>query len=149
LQYIQYAYGDENCNMHIAQKLSPVPKFKWAFWFKHTLAVLATAAPPPAAAEVAADGEAMVVDMMAETEAANGHTTVNQKAAAIAAEIAVEAAATAAAVAEMHTTINQKAAAIVAEMAVKAATMAAALAEAKTVAEGGAATSRLLVDANF
>jgi hypothetical protein len=27
--------------MHIAQKLSPTPKSKWAFWFKHTLAVLA------------------------------------------------------------------------------------------------------------
>jgi hypothetical protein len=39
---------------------------------QHTLAALATAAPPPAAAEAAADGEAMVVDMMAEIEAANG-----------------------------------------------------------------------------
>ncbi len=57
--------------MHIAQKLSPTPKSKWAFWFKHTLAALPTAAPPPPAAEAAADGEAMVVDMTAETEAAN------------------------------------------------------------------------------
>jgi hypothetical protein len=59
-------------NMHIAQKLSPKPKSKWAFWFKHTLAALVTAAPPPSVAEVAADGEAMVLDMKAETEAANG-----------------------------------------------------------------------------
>jgi hypothetical protein len=58
--------------MHIAQKLSPTPKYKWAFWFKHTLATLATAALPPAAAEAAADEEAMVLDMTAETEAANG-----------------------------------------------------------------------------
>ncbi len=58
--------------MHIAQKLFLTPKSKWAFWFKHILAALATAAPPPAAAEPAADGEAMVVDMTAETEAANG-----------------------------------------------------------------------------
>ncbi len=48
-----------------------MPKSKWAFWFKHTLTVQATAVPPPAAAETAADGEAMVVDMRAETEAAN------------------------------------------------------------------------------
>jgi hypothetical protein len=54
--------------MHIAQKLSPTPKSKWAFWFKHTLAVLTMAARPPAAAEAGADGEAMVVDMMAVTE---------------------------------------------------------------------------------
>jgi hypothetical protein len=58
--------------MHIAQKLSPTPKSKGAFWFKHTLTALATAALLPAAAEAAADGEAMVFDMMAETEAANG-----------------------------------------------------------------------------
>jgi ATP-dependent RNA helicase SUPV3L1/SUV3 len=69
------------------------------------------------------------------------HTTINQKA-VIAAETAVEATATAAAVAEVHTTINQKAAAIAAETAVKAATTAAAVAEAKTVAEGVAATLR-------
>ncbi len=53
--------------MHITQKLSPMPKSKWAFQFKLTLAMLATAAPPPAAADAAADGEAMVVDMTAET----------------------------------------------------------------------------------
>ncbi len=58
--------------MHIAQNLSPRPKPKWAFWFKHTLAALAMAVPLPAAAEAAADGEAMVVDMTAETEAADG-----------------------------------------------------------------------------
>ena len=58
--------------MHIAQNLSPTPKSKWAFWFKHTLPALAMAAPPPAAAEAAADGEAMVLDMTAETEAADG-----------------------------------------------------------------------------
>ncbi len=58
--------------MHIARKNSPTPKSKWAFWFKHTLVALATAALLPAAAEAAADGEALVVDMTAETEAANG-----------------------------------------------------------------------------
>jgi hypothetical protein len=59
--------------MHIAQNLFPMPKSKWAFWFKHTLTALATAAPLPAVAEAAANGEVMmVVDMMAETEAANG-----------------------------------------------------------------------------
>ncbi len=47
-------------------------KSKWAFRFKHTLATLATAAPPPVVAEAVADWEVMVVDMMAETEAANG-----------------------------------------------------------------------------
>ncbi len=58
--------------MHIAQKLSTMAKSKWAFWFKYTLAMLATAALLPAVAYGVADGEAMVVDMMAETEAANG-----------------------------------------------------------------------------
>ncbi len=62
----------EKSNMHIAQKLSLTPKSKWAFWFKHTLTVLAMAALPPAAAEAAADGEAMVLDMTLETELANG-----------------------------------------------------------------------------
>ena len=62
-----------------------------------------------------------------------GHTTINQKA-AIAAEMAVKAMATAAALAEAHTTINQKAAAIAADTVVKAVAMAAAVAEAKTVA---------------
>ncbi len=70
-----------------------------------------------------------------------GHTTINQKA-AIAAEMAVKATATTAAVAEVHTTINQKGAAIAAEMAVEAAATAAAVAEAKTAAKGAAATSR-------
>jgi hypothetical protein len=59
----QYAY---------CTKLSPMPKSEWEFWFKHTLAALATAAPPPAVAEAATDGEAMVLDMTAETEAVNG-----------------------------------------------------------------------------
>jgi hypothetical protein len=63
--------GGGESNMHIAQKLSPTPKSKWAIWFKHILAELATAALPPAAAEAAADGEAMLLDMMAETVAAN------------------------------------------------------------------------------
>jgi hypothetical protein len=36
------------------------------------LAMLSTAAPQPAAAEAAADGEAIVVDMTAETEAVAG-----------------------------------------------------------------------------
>jgi hypothetical protein len=58
----------EKSNMH-TQKLSPTPRSKWAFWFKHSLAALVTAVPPPA---VAADWEAMVVDMTTETEAANG-----------------------------------------------------------------------------
>ncbi len=73
-----------------------------------------------------------------------GHTTINQKA-AIAAEMAVKARMVmAAAVAEVHTTINQKAAALAAEMAVEAAARVAAvaaMAEAKTAAEGVAATS--------
>ncbi len=34
--------------------------------------MLETAEPPPAVAEAATDGEAMVLDMTAETEAANG-----------------------------------------------------------------------------
>jgi hypothetical protein len=51
---------------------NPTPKSKWAFWLKHTLATLATGAPPPEAVEAVADGEAMLVDMMAETEAAAG-----------------------------------------------------------------------------
>ncbi len=72
-----------------------------------------------------------------------GHITINQKV-AIAAETVVKAMATAAAVAEAHTTINQKAAviaaAIAAEMAVEGAATAAAVAEAKTAAEGAAAT---------
>jgi hypothetical protein len=59
----QYAY---------CTKIFPTPKSKWAFQFKHNLAALATAAPPPAAAEAAADGEAMVLDMMAEAETVNG-----------------------------------------------------------------------------
>jgi hypothetical protein len=70
-----------------------------------------------------------------------GHTTINQKA-VIAAEMAVEATAMAAAVAEAHTTINQKAAVIAAEMAVEAAATAVAIAEAKTVTEGATATLR-------
>jgi hypothetical protein len=69
---IRNMHTGKKSNMHIAQKLSPTPKSKWTFQFKHTLAALATAAPPPAAAEAVADGEAMVVDMTAETEAANG-----------------------------------------------------------------------------
>jgi hypothetical protein len=77
----------------------------------NSLPLLATAAPMPALAEAATNGEAMVVDMMAETEAAAGAYN-NQP----------------------------KAAAIVAETAVKAAVMAAAVAEAKTVAEGVVAT---------
>jgi hypothetical protein len=64
--------GERKSNMHIAQKLSPAPKSKWAFRFKHTLPALAMAAPPPAAAEAAADGEVMVLDMTAQTEAVNG-----------------------------------------------------------------------------
>jgi hypothetical protein len=71
-----------------------------------------------------------------------GHTTINQKVAAIAAETAVKAAATAAAVEEAHTTINQKEAAIAAETAVKAATTATVVSEAKTAAEGVAVISR-------
>jgi hypothetical protein len=70
-----------------------------------------------------------------------GHTTIYQKA-AIVAEMAVKATATAAAMAEAHTTINQKAAAIAAETAVEAAATVAAMAEAKTAAEGAAATLR-------
>jgi hypothetical protein len=69
-----------------------------------------------------------------------GHTNINQKA-AIGAEMAVEAMATAAAMAEAHTTINQKAAAIVAEMVVEEVAMAAAVAEAKIAAEAAAAMS--------
>jgi hypothetical protein len=61
----------QKSNMHIAQKLFPMPKSKWAFPFNHSLAALATAALLPAAAEAVADGEAMVVDMTVETEAAN------------------------------------------------------------------------------
>jgi hypothetical protein len=132
--------GIRNFNMHIAQKLSPTPKSKWAIWFKHNLAVLATVASLPAAAEAAADGEGMVVDMSRQKQRQQmGHTTINQKKAAIVAET-VKVTATAAAVAEAHTTINQKVAAIAAEIVVEAAVVAAAVAETKTVAEGVAAT---------
>ncbi len=103
----------------------------------------------PAAAEAAADGKAMVVDnMMAETEAANGAYN-NQPKTSNSSRTAVKVTVTAAAMAEAHTTINQKAAAIAAAIAaetmVEAVAMAAAVAEAKTAAEGAAATLRRLL----
>jgi hypothetical protein len=64
---MQYAYGKKAiCILHKNFPQRPSP---WAFRFKHTLAALATVVLPPAVAEAAADGEAMVVDMMVETEA--------------------------------------------------------------------------------
>ncbi len=67
-----------------------------------------------------------------------GHTSINPKT-AIAAEMAVKAMETSAVMAEVHTTINQKAEAIAADTVVEAAAMAAAMVEAKTAAEGAVA----------
>jgi hypothetical protein len=59
--------GIKNAICILHKNIPLTPRSKWAFLFKHTLAV-AKAALLPAAAEAAADGEAMVVDTTAETE---------------------------------------------------------------------------------